>query len=207
MSSTSGLPAFHLSMRILMIGDSGVGKTSLLNAFVGEEFSNPLTTIGVDYRVQTITLDSPPQHKVKLQIWDTAGQERFQTITPSYYRNCNGVILVYAADDPQSFVRIHHWLKQIEMYSTLNPKIIIVGNKYDMKYVEVSQKEALGMAAENGNIPLFFCSAKEKQDVAKPFAAIAQEIYKQQQGCISNKQPPIKLLEEKKHKKSCCASF
>uniref|UniRef100_A0A8D3BL79 Si:dkey-16l2.16 n=1 Tax=Scophthalmus maximus TaxID=52904 RepID=A0A8D3BL79_SCOMX len=100
----------HL-FKLLIIGDSNVGKSSLLLRFADNSFSGSyITTIGVDFKIRTVDMEG---ERVKLQIWDTAGQERFRTITSTYYRNTHGVIIVYDVTNPESFVNVKRWLNEI----------------------------------------------------------------------------------------------
>lgn len=111
--------------KLLLIGDSGVGKSCLLLRFSDGTFNESfISTIGVDFKIKTIELDGK---KIKLQIWDTAGQERFQTITSSYYRGAHGIVLVYDITDPRSFENIHKWLKEIETHSGGSVLKLLVG--------------------------------------------------------------------------------
>ncbi|XP_077416498.1 ras-related protein Rab-35b isoform X2 [Vanacampus margaritifer] len=97
--------------KLLIIGDSGVGKSSLLLRFADNTFSGSyITTIGVDFKIRTVEING---EKVKLQIWDTAGQERFRTITSTYYRGTHGVIVVYDVTSAESFVNVKRWLHEI----------------------------------------------------------------------------------------------
>lgn len=99
-------------VKVIVIGDSGVGKTNLITRLCQDRFSDCYTaTIGVDFKLKTITHSNT---KYRMQIWDTAGQERFQTLTPAYYKNASGIILLYSITDPASFRNIGKWLAQIE---------------------------------------------------------------------------------------------
>jgi Ras-related protein Rab-8A len=107
----SAQPLFDMQVRLLMIGDSGVGKTCVLRQMADSSFSPTfITTIGVDFRIKNITLD---QKRLKLQVWDTAGQERFRTITTSYFRGAQGILLVYDVTDRGSFNAVRNWRGQI----------------------------------------------------------------------------------------------
>ncbi|XP_044177686.1 ras-related protein Rab-18-like isoform X2 [Acropora millepora] len=118
------------TLKILIVGESGVGKSSLLLRFTDDTFDPDIgATIGVDFKVKTITVDG---NKAKLAIWDTAGQERFRTLTPSYYRGAQGVILVYDTSSRETFDKLEEWLTEVEMYSTKKDIIkMLVGNKID----------------------------------------------------------------------------
>ncbi|XP_066240642.1 ras-related protein Rab-18 isoform X2 [Saccopteryx leptura] len=123
------------TLKILIIGESGVGKSSLLLRFTDDTFDPELAaTIGVDFKVKTISVDG---NKAKLAIWDTAGQERFRTLTPSYYRGAQGVILVYDVTRRDTFVKLDNWLNELETYCTRNDIVnMLVGNKIDKRQVQ-----------------------------------------------------------------------
>ena len=119
-------------LKVIILGDSGVGKTSLMNQYVNRKFSNQYkATIGADFLTKDITLDDNRQ--VTLQIWDTAGQERFRTITSSYYRGAHGIIVVYDVTDQDSFDNVKQWLQEIERYASENVKKLLRGSKVDSK--------------------------------------------------------------------------
>ncbi|WBY58514.1 ras-related protein Rab-1B [Plasmodium yoelii yoelii] len=101
--------------KILLIGDSGVGKSCLLLRFADDTYTDSyISTIGVDFKIKTIEIDDKI---IKLQIWDTAGQERFRTITSSYYRGAQGIIIVYDVTDRDSFNNVKNWIIEIEKYA------------------------------------------------------------------------------------------
>jgi Ras-related protein Rab-1A len=115
--------------KILMVGDSGVGKSCMLLRFVDQQYNETyISTIGVDFRIKTVEIDG---RRVKLQIWDTAGQERFRTITSSYYRGAHGVMIVYDTTSEGSFTNVKQWLHEISRYSGENVEKVLVGNKCD----------------------------------------------------------------------------
>ncbi|CAF4988266.1 unnamed protein product, partial [Rotaria socialis] len=104
--------AYDYLFKLLLIGDSGVGKTCVLLRFCDSAFSTTfISTIGIDFKIRTIDLDG---RKIKLQIWDTAGQERFKTITTAYYRGAMGIMLVYDITSEKSFDNIKNWIRNIE---------------------------------------------------------------------------------------------
>ena len=107
---------FDHIFKLLLIGDAGVGKSSILLRFTDDAFEEHLaSTIGVDFKVKTVTMRGKT---LKLTIWDTAGQERFRTLTSSYYRGCHGIILVFDVTDRSSFEHVRMWLDEIELYAT-----------------------------------------------------------------------------------------
>ncbi|XP_075771425.1 uncharacterized protein LOC102458629 isoform X2 [Pelodiscus sinensis] len=123
-------PEYDYLFKLLLIGDSGVGKSCLLLRFADDNYTDSyISTIGVDFKIRTIELEGKT---IKLQIWDTAGQERFRTITSSYYRGAHGIIIVYDVTDQDSFSNMHLWLEEIGRYASENVNKLIVGNKNDL---------------------------------------------------------------------------
>ena len=122
---------FHAMRKILLIGDSGVGKSCLLVRFVDDTFSPSfITTIGIDFKIKTIDINGK---KIKLQLWDTAGQERFRTITTAYYRGADGVVLVYDVQDEKTFADARDvWYNTIMENALPECQLILVGNKADV---------------------------------------------------------------------------
>ncbi|XP_072044136.1 ras-related protein Rab-35 [Amphiura filiformis] len=160
----------HL-FKLLIIGDSGVGKSSLLLRFADNTFSGTyITTIGVDFKIRTIDVNG---EKVKLQIWDTAGQERFRTITSTYYRGTHGVIVVYDVTSAESFVNVKRWLHEIEQNCDVVSRIL-VGNKNDCPEKKVVETDDATKFAEQMGIQLFETSAKENINVEEMFNAITE---------------------------------
>jgi Ras-related protein Rab-1A len=122
----------HL-FKVVLIGDSGVGKSCLLLRFADDTFTESfISTIGVDFRFRTLTVD---EQSVKLQIWDTAGQERFRTITSAYYRGADGIILVYDKTKRKSFDSVENWITEVDKYASENTVKILLGNKADLDEV------------------------------------------------------------------------
>eukprot|EP01097_Dermamoeba_algensis_P006748 TRINITY_DN420_c0_g1_i7.p1 TRINITY_DN420_c0_g1~~TRINITY_DN420_c0_g1_i7.p1 ORF type:complete len:242 (-),score=32.40 TRINITY_DN420_c0_g1_i7:167-892(-) len=129
-AQAGGKGAYDYLIKLLLIGDSGVGKSCLLLRFSDDSFTPSfITTIGIDFKIRTIELDGK---KIKLQIWDTAGQERFRTITTAYYRGAMGILLVYDVTDEKSFGNIRNWIRNIEQHATSDVNKILIGNKCDM---------------------------------------------------------------------------
>ncbi|CAD8067031.1 unnamed protein product [Paramecium primaurelia] len=160
--------------KILLIGNSAVGKSSLLLRFADNVFNESfLPTIGVDFKIRTFDLNGKT---VKLQIWDTAGQERFKTITNSYYKGAHGIILVYDVTDKQSFKDVENWLAEVEKYANENVVRVLVGNKVDLESKrEVTQEEGKELA-DSLNIRFIETSAKNSSNVEKAFITLANEI-------------------------------
>ncbi|KAI0211679.1 Ras-related protein Rab-18A [Lamellibrachia satsuma] len=166
--------AILTTLKILIIGESGVGKSSLLLRFTDDTFDPELSaTIGVDFKVKTITVDG---NKAKLAIWDTAGQERFRTLTPSYYRGAQGVILVYDVSSKQSFTQLGNWLNELETFSTKHDIVkMLVGNKIDKDRRETTRDEGLKFARKH-HMLFIEASAKTKEGVQCAFEELVEKI-------------------------------
>ena len=160
--------------KLLLIGDSGVGKSCLLLRFADQQYTDSyISTIGVDFKIRTIDLDGKT---IKLQIWDTAGQERFRTITSSYYRGAHGIIIVYDVTDLDSFHNIKTWLSEIERYASENVNKLLVGNKNDLSSKRAVSYEQAKEVADQLEIPFLETSAKGAVNVEKAFLTMAAEI-------------------------------
>jgi len=160
--------------KLLLIGDSGVGKSSLLLRFADNTFSDSfIATIGVDFKIRTIDLNGA---QIKLQIWDTAGQERFRTITSSYYRGAHGIIVVYDITNADSFANVRKWLQEINRYASENVQKVLVGNKCDLvSERKVSYEDAKELADELG-VTFLETSAKNATNVDVAFENMAKAI-------------------------------
>jgi len=163
------------TLKLLIIGESGVGKSSLLLRFTDDAFDHEqAATIGVDFKVKTIHINGD---KVKLAIWDTAGQERFRTLTPSYYRGGQGAILVYDVTSRESFQKVDNWLNELETYSTNHDLIkMLVGNKCDMVDERVVTKEEGMKCARKHHMMFIEASAKTKEGVVCAFEELVEKI-------------------------------
>uniref|UniRef100_A0A8C6SGW5 RAB1A, member RAS oncogene family a n=1 Tax=Neogobius melanostomus TaxID=47308 RepID=A0A8C6SGW5_9GOBI len=149
--------------KLLLIGDSGVGKSCLLLRFADDTYTESyISTIGVDFKIRTIELDGKT---IKLQIWDTAGQERFRTITSSYYRGAHGIIVVYDVTDQESFNNVKQWLQEIDRYASENVNKLLVGNKCDLTTKKVVDYTTAKEFADNLGIPFLETSAKSASNV------------------------------------------
>jgi|EP00670_Eutreptiella_braarudii_P011525 Ras-related protein Rab-18 len=169
--------AYDHTFKLLLIGDSGVGKSSILLRFTDGTFDEDIgTTIGVDFKVKVMPFRD---QKVKLTIWDTAGQERFRTLTSSYYRGAQGIVLVYDITNPESFENIQQWMNEIEMYTTFPDVVtLLVGNKLDKRQKDgasVPRAKAEAFARQH-NMLFIECSAKTKEGVQQTFEELANKI-------------------------------
>lgn len=206
--SSSSLP---IVLKMLLVGDSNVGKSSLLLRFVDDQFSPSfVTTVGIDFKIKDVVLRSNGK-KVKLQIWDTAGQERFRTITTAYYRGAQAIIIVYDVTNKQSFSHLAYWVTQVQESTSNNPNrpiIVIVGNKADLaEQRTVGDMEARRFAESQGCL-FAETSACTGRGVGAVFEELAELMFARQQD--EQDQPPAAVdltttaSEENDNKKSCC---
>lgn len=174
-SDSSFSSEFDYLFKLLMIGDSGVGKSSLLLSFISDTFDDLSPTIGVDFKVKYANIGGK---KLKLAIWDTAGQERFRTLTSSYYRGAQGIIMVYDVTRRETFTNLSGiWSKEIDLYSTNQDCIkMLVGNKVDKETERaVTRKEGIDFAREYGCL-FIECSAKTRVNVHQCFEELVLKI-------------------------------
>ena len=153
--------------KVLLLGDSDVGKSSLILRYTEETFNSKLVnSIGVDFKMKKKEIDGKV---IKVQIWDTAGHERFRSITYSYYRGANAIIIVFDLSDKKSFISITEWLKQIEKHAKENVFKFLVGNKSDLvEERKVTYEEAKQYADEH-ELPYIETSAKEGININELF--------------------------------------
>lgn len=165
---------YDFLFKLLLIGDSGVGKSCLLLRFADDTYTESyISTIGVDFKIRTIELEGKT---VKLQIWDTAGQERFRTITSSYYRGAHGIIVVYDVTDNESFTHVKQWLTEIDRYASEGVNKLLVGNKSDLTGKKVVEYSVAKEFADQLNIPFLETSAKNATNVEQAFLTMAKQI-------------------------------
>ena len=191
-----------------MIGDTQVGKTSLMRQFQENDFPQwSLSTIGIDFRVSEFVIDG---RKVKLQIWDTAGQERFHAITRSYYRDTHAVVLVYDVTSQMSFDHVEYWLNEINVHGECLYRVL-VGNKNDdpnhlVARKVVSTEKAKALAQELG-VKFFETSAKYNINVKELFEEIAKDLLDERlRSSLRPRGDGFALDEPKKSKPKCCQS-
>mmetsp|Transcript_5109 Transcript_5109/g.10598 ORF Transcript_5109/g.10598 Transcript_5109/m.10598 type:complete len:208 (+) Transcript_5109:769-1392(+) len=197
---------FDIQIKLLMIGDSGVGKTCLLLRYANDSFSPTfITTIGIDFKIKTIQLDDKT---IKLQIWDTAGQERFRTITSSYYRGAHGIIIVYDVTDQESFDNVKTWLQEIDRYAADKVNTLLVGNKSDLTNKRVVSYEAAKEFADSVEMEFLETSAKNSTNVEKAFMVMASQIKQrmasQPIGNGGNQPANVTQLDGKAVESGCC---
>jgi len=165
---------YDYQFKLLLIGDSGVGKSCLLLRFADDTYTESyISTIGVDFKIRTIHLDGKT---IKLQIWDTAGQERFRTITSSYYRGAHGIIVVYDVTEAESFNNVKQWLHEIDRYASEGVNKLLVGNKSDLVSKKQVETQTAKEMADSLSIPFLETSAKSATNVEQAFMTMASEI-------------------------------
>mmetsp|Transcript_667 Transcript_667/g.1364 ORF Transcript_667/g.1364 Transcript_667/m.1364 type:complete len:217 (+) Transcript_667:82-732(+) len=167
--------------KLVLIGDSGAGKSCLLLRFADDTFTDSyITTIGVDFRFKTIPVE---KKTVKLQIWDTAGQERFRTITSAYYRGADCIVMIYSICDRESFKHVDDWLNEVNRYVNESTCKILIGNKCDLHSERQVSTEEGQAKADSLGIAFLETSAKEATNVEAAFRQMSTElIAKREQG-------------------------
>ena len=199
-----------ISLKILLIGDSHVGKTSLLLKYVDDFFPEEhIATIGIEYKDKIINKDG---YNIRLQIWDTAGQERFNSITKNIYRNTNGVLFVYDVTNRKSYNSMKNWIKDTEKIDK-DIKGIILANKIDLEEREVNTDE-LEELGNKMNMKFLETSAKDNINVKEAFILLVEELLKDKnekeilEMYSSNKRSDLSIGTKKtaidKKKKGCC---
>jgi len=164
---------FDYIHKTVILGDSGVGKTSILNRFSDGTFSeNFMSTIGVDFKIKTIDILNK---RVKLQIWDTAGQERFRFLTQGFYRGAQSVVLVFDVTSFSSFESLTSWLKEIERFAVPDINIVLVGNKADRDELREVTKQQAEDFCEKNQIKYLETSAKTADNIGAAFKSVASD--------------------------------
>jgi small GTP-binding protein len=164
---------FDYMCKILLVGDSGVGKSSLMLKFTEDVFKGSLmSTVGLDFKIKTIIVDGK---RVKLQIWDSAGQERFRNITKAYYRGAHAVVLVYDITQQESYDNITYWLSEVEKNNSGNILKMMVGNKSDLENQRIITTKDAADFCQIRNIEFMETSAKDGVHVHDLFTHVIKE--------------------------------
>ncbi|XP_022095903.1 ras-related protein Rab-43-like [Acanthaster planci] len=173
--------SFDYLFKIVLIGDAGVGKTCVVQRFKSGTFlEKQHSTIGVDFTMKSLTVDGK---KVKLQVWDTAGQERFRTITQSYYRSANGVIIAYDISKKETFYNVPRWIEDVQKYAGNSVAQVLIGNKKDLEDLrQVDFADAQAIAQHHGMLQCLETSAKDSTNVEQTFTLLAQELKRKHAG-------------------------
>ena len=199
--------------KVVIIGDSGVGKSNLLSRFTRNEFHlDSKSTIGVEFATRSIQHDGKI---IKAQIWDTAGQERYRAITSAYYRGAVGALLVYDISKRLTFENVERWLKELRTHADPSIVVMLVGNKCDLKHLQAVLTDDAKSFAEQNNLAFIETSALDASGVDVAFQNILTEIYRlmnkkqMQEGsakqAVASKGEKISITSgEDKKKKKCC---
>ena len=203
-SGTNNQSVVYNSYKVLLLGNSYVGKTCILLRFSEDIFKeNYDVTIGLNYRIKSMTIENNP---IKMQIWDTSGEEKFKAIAKNFYRGAHGVLLVYDICQKNSFLDVKSWIEQIiENADNDDIVMILCGNKCDNEKERKISKEEGENLAKNYGIPFFECSAKNNFNINEIFETMAQKIYTK----VGNRQSSsVKLTSNSIKKKigKCCIS-
>ena len=191
------------SYKVLLLGDSTVGKTCFLLQYTERSFqAEHMSTIGLDYRLKNMILNNGK--KVKLQIWDTAGQDRFRSVTKTYYKGADGILLIYDVTNIQTYENVKNWISQIKQESSPHIVIYIIGNKIDRSEDRKIQTEQGQKLADEFNLDFFETSAKTGENVNEAFESLVNKIDK-----VCPKSDQVgkgrKLTTRKKKKNICCS--
>ncbi|XP_072174223.1 ras-related protein Rab-13-like [Diadema setosum] len=176
------------TFKVLVIGDTCVGKTSFINRFSDNDFRESVAgTIGMDMKKKLIDVDGK---KIRLDVWDTAGQERFRTLTTAFYRGAAGIIILYDVTNEASFDHVTNWLEDVAVNVSPDIRKVLVGNKCDFQHRRVVQKRAI-ILADAFEFPLFEASAKTGFNVDKAFENLARQML----SCYQRRMSTKKILE------------
>lgn len=162
--------------KVVLIGDSGVGKSNLLSRFTRNEFSlESKSTIGVEFAARSVNVDGK---SIKAQIWDTAGQERYRAITSAYYRGAVGALLVYDITRHVTFENVERWYKELKDHTDVNIVVMLVGNKSDLLHLRAVSVEEGKSFAERESLYFMETSALDSTNVENSFTQVLTQIYR-----------------------------
>ena len=196
----STLDDFDIKLKIMVLGESMVGKTSLITRYTNDKFGGRyLCTVGIDFQKKKIEKDGK---KVLLQIWDTAGQERFRNVTKNYFQASQGFILAYDLNNKESFEKVQYWVEEIKANAEEKIKCILIGTKCDLDKREVSEEEGQNLGQQYG-YKFLETSAKDNININETFETLVSEILDNFQ---ENGRQSLTLSTNKlgKKKKKCC---
>ena len=206
---TDGNVKDDFKLKIVVVGDSGVGKTNLIRRFIQDDFqSNSKATVGVEFFSKSFKIND---NVFKIEIWDTAGQERYKSITAAYYKGAKGGLVVYDVTSKTSFDNVDNWVSEIKEKASTDMKTMMIGNKIDLKDERaVSTEEALEKA-KLLELPLMEASALDSTNVKQAFYDLLKEMYKEVKKTIDVVEQAEKQNEgvqldtnQPDEKKGCC---
>lgn len=197
-------------LKVVIVGDSGVGKTNLIKRFVTNTFSqNSKATVGVEFLSKSYKIN---EQVFKIEMWDTAGQERYKSITAAYYKGAKGALIVYDITQKTSFENISKWMSEIREKSSKDMKLMIIGNKTDLKDERQVTTEEASSKAQDLGAPIMETSALDASNVKEAFYDLIKEMYREirkkldivESQAESGKEGVQLDTNEEKKKKSCC---
>ncbi|XP_071833429.1 ras-related protein Rab-15-like [Apostichopus japonicus] len=170
---------YDVLIRLLLIGESGVGKTCMLCRFTEEGFISPhISTIGIDFKMKTLLIGGV---RARIQIWDTAGQERFDTVTAQYFRRAQGVILVYDITNEASFRNLYKWINMMHANAPDDMEVLLVGNKSDAEAQRAVSKEEAENLAKSHSMDYIEVSAHQGNNIYQAFSKLAETVLRREQ--------------------------
>ena len=200
----------EVTLKFIILGDSGVGKTNLLLRYVGESFSeNYIATLGIDFKMKNIIYNDL---KIALQIWDTAGQERFRSITKSFLKGTDGIIFMYDISKKDSFLNLKNWIAEIDNSKLPDVKFVICGNKIDLEENREVTEEMKKKLSKEFETDIIEISAKKGIKIEEPFDMLInkifnnmnkEQIFRRYANSFSEGSSLSSLNIEKKKKKCC----
>ena len=203
-SSYNESSSYDEKIKLMVIGETRVGKTALIKKYTKDTFGGAyLTTVGIDFQEKIINVEDKV---VKLQIWDTAGQERFRNIAKNYFHTSDGFLIVYDISNKESFEKLDFWYEQIKLNAPENTKCIVAGNKCDLEEKRKVNKEEGETFSRENNINFYETSAKDGINVNNVFQLLANEIIKdiKKNGTKNKRASQVLKKGTKTKKKSCC---
>jgi Ras-related protein Rab-1A len=209
METAKGSEDYEFIFKVLLLGNSNVGKSSLFLRFVDDIWNDTFVpTIGVDFKIKTFDID---EKKIKMQIWDTAGQERFKNIIASYYRGAHGILLIFDVTDKDSFKNLSNWLIEIEKNASKNVLKVLIGNKTDLEEKRVITYNQGKEFADTYGLKYIETSAKKNLNVNEAFETLGRELMAASDDKRITKTKPNKKISVAKaqdltpeKKKGCC---
>ena len=209
METAKGSEDYEFIFKVLLLGNSNVGKSSLFLRFVDDIWNDTFVpTIGVDFKIKTFNID---EKKIKMQIWDTAGQERFKNIIASYYRGAHGILLIFDVTDKDSFRNLSNWIIEIEKNANKNVLKVLIGNKTDLEEKRVITYNQGKEFADTYGLKYIETSVKKNINVNEAFETLGRELMAASDDKRITKTKPSKAISVAKaqdltpeKKNGCC---